>query len=86
MGIGTITGALAWWSGFYGWLGSTPGGSLTDALACLFMDDRTCALLAGASGAAVRPVYQPLVLWAGLAVLALGLLLRLGVRRPRGPR
>ena len=77
MGSGTITGAFAWWSGFYGALARMPGGSLGEALPCLVRDDRICALLAGAAGAAERPAYQPLVLWAGIAILALGLLLRL---------
>ncbi|BCW86945.1 hypothetical protein sos41_00710 [Alphaproteobacteria bacterium SO-S41] len=76
-GVGLVAGAVAWWAGFYGWLANELGGSLSEVVPCLLVSDDTCALLAGVGGLTGRPVYSPVALWAGIAVLAIGIVLHL---------
>ena len=93
-GLVVVAAAFAWWLAFYSSImrelaqapGGTPGGnSVFDAISCLYSSRDVCGFIAGFARLVGRTPYEPMVLWAGLAGVVIGVVVRLAAK-PGGGR
>ena len=91
-GLALTVVACGWWFAFYSTImrelsrapNAPPGGnSVFDAISCLYSSKDVCALFAGAARFVGKTPYEPMLLWVGLAVLVLGVVVRLA-SKPAG--
>jgi hypothetical protein len=94
LGLVVTAGAFAWWLAFYSAImrelsrapNAPPGGnSVFDAVSCLYSSKDVCGLIAGAARMIGKTPYEPMLLWAGLAGLVVGIVVRVAAR-PAGGR
>jgi hypothetical protein len=79
-------GAVIWWYAFYskviGELNQlNPGSdasssSVLDTLSCLYSSAGVCSLVSGVASIAGRTPYEPMLLWVGVGLLAVGIIVR----------
>jgi hypothetical protein len=88
-GFAVTVGAFAWWFAFYSAImrelsrapNAPPGGnSVFDAISCLYSSKDVCGFIAGFARLMGRQPYEPTLLWAGVAGIVLGVVVRLASR------
>ncbi|HEX8955269.1 MAG TPA: hypothetical protein VF798_03290 [Burkholderiaceae bacterium] len=77
LGIVLIAAALYWWWSFYAPLAHKFGTDLSHATSCIYSNSGICAAVTGVSQFAGKTPYSPVLIWAGAACTALGILIRL---------
>jgi len=84
VGLALVAAAVAWWFVFFSGelrsasaavIGLTP--RLVDVVACLSVNEGTCAVISGLARVGGRVAYEPMLLWAGIAALWAGASLRI---------
>lgn len=89
IGAAVLVGALVWWFVFYSSvvreLHNAPGGreagaSVRDMWRCLYSSDGLCALISGGANLLGKTPYEPMIFWAGVAALVVGVVVRLAAK------
>lgn len=88
LGVVVAAAAVAWWYVFYSSVvrevTSVPGGStqisVMDAKSCLYSSSDFCGLISGAARMLGKTPYEPMLFWAGLAALVIGVVVRLAAK------
>jgi len=92
-GLVVCAGAFAWWMAFYSAilqeLARAPGApassnGVMDFFTCFYSGRDVCGLIAGSARMLGRTPYEPMLLWAGLAALVGGIVIRLAARPGSG--
>jgi hypothetical protein len=93
-GLVVTAAAFAWWLAFYSTImrelsrapNAPPGGnSVVDAISCLYSSKDVCGFIAGFARMMGRTPYEPMLLWAGLAGVVAGVVIRMA-SKPAGSR
>ena len=88
-GAVVLVAAIGWWFVFYsgvvGELRKAPGGietgaGLGDMWRCLYSSDGLCALISGGANLMGKTPYEPMLFWAGLAGLVVGVIVRVAAK------
>ena len=80
-GLGALIAAVLWWFLFWRAVVKRLGGSISDALPCLAIENSTyCSAINLVSDISGRTPYEPALLWAGFLALMLAGIIRLGAR------
>lgn len=77
LGVVLVAAALYWWWSFYAPLAQKFDTDLSHATSCIYSNGGICAAISGISQFAGKTPYSPVLIWAGAACAALGILIRL---------
>ena len=88
LGVLVFAGAFIWWFQFYSSVANElrpmAGGQATmsvwDAKSCLYSSSDFCGLVSGGARLLGRTPYEPMLFWAGLAALVIGIVVRLAAK------
>lgn len=80
--------ALLWWALFYGSVVRELGkdASLIDAVGCLYSSGGPCGFVAGLAQLGGKTPYSPMVFWIGVALLIVGVVMRLALKDATVPQ
>ena len=67
--------AVVWWGFTYGQMAIDLGSSFDKALSCLYTSGGMCGLASGFSKLGGGTPYEPMLFWAGVVLLLVGLVL-----------
>jgi hypothetical protein len=88
LGLVVVAAAVAWWYTFFASVARevsrVPGGnaqiSVFDAKSCLYSNSDFCGLISGAARMLGNTPYEPMLFWAGLVGLVVGVVVRLAAK------
>jgi hypothetical protein len=88
LGAVVLAGAFIWWFQFYSSVASelkpVAGGKATlsvwDAKSCLYTSSDFCGLVSGGARLLGATPYEPMLFWAGLVALIIGVVIRLAAK------
>jgi hypothetical protein len=77
LGMVLMAAALCWWWSFYAPIVHKLNADLSHATSCIYSNSGVCALATSFSQFSGKTPYSPVLLWAGAASAALGVLIKL---------
>ncbi len=77
LGLLLMVAALCWWWSFYAPLAHKLDVDLSHATSCIYSNSGVCAFATGVSQFSGKTPYSPVLMWAGSAATALGILIKL---------
>ena len=88
LGVIAVAAACVWWYTFFSSVvrevARVPGGStqisVADAKSCLYSNSDFCGLISGAARMLGNTPYEPMLFWAGIVALVVGVVVRLAAK------